>query len=86
MNSPETCATSGFRIKLPFRNDCSPCHKRLDEFVGNVNPPLLFTALQTGKLISQVEIPAFIPRQDLLEQLTRWALSNAQDDGLANFG
>ncbi len=42
--------------------------------------------MQTGKLISQVEIPAFIPRQDLLEQLTRWALANAQDDGAANFG
>jgi hypothetical protein len=33
-----------------------------------------------------VEVPAFIPRADLCEQLTRWALGNAQDDGLANFG
>jgi hypothetical protein len=41
---------------------------------------------QEGKLISQVEIPAFIPRQDLLEQLTRWAQTAAQDDGHANFG
>lgn len=42
--------------------------------------------VQQGKLISKVEVPAFIPRADLCEQLTRWALGNAQDDGLANFG
>lgn len=42
--------------------------------------------MQSGKLISKVEVPAFIPRQDLCEQLYRWALSNAQDEGLANFG
>lgn len=51
------------------------CHKR----AGHV-------ATQEGKLISKVEVPAFIPRADLCEQLMRWALGNAQDDGLANFG
>lgn len=41
---------------------------------------------EVGKLISQVDIPAFIPRPDLLEQLVRWALSTCQLDGAANFG
>jgi hypothetical protein len=48
--------------------------------------PTLSRDVQQGKLISKVEVPAFIPRADLCEQLTRWALGNAQDDGLANFG
>lgn len=42
--------------------------------------------MQVGKLISQVDIPAFIPRPDLLDQLVRWALSTCQLDGAANFG
>ena len=33
---------------------------------------------EAGKLISTVEIPAFIPRHDLLEQLMRWAYIDAQ--------
>ena len=39
-----------------------------------------------GKEISRVEIPAFIPRPDLLEQLVRWALSACAQDGASNFG
>ena len=30
-----------------------------------------------GKLVTKTEIPAFIPRQDLMDQLIRWAMSEA---------
>lgn len=39
-----------------------------------------------GKQISKMEIPAFVPREDLLQQLKRWAMSVGQLDGAANFG
>lgn len=38
------------------------------------------------KLISKVEIPAFIPRDDISDQLLRWALIDVQDQGVANCG
>mmetsp|Transcript_14188 Transcript_14188/g.42839 ORF Transcript_14188/g.42839 Transcript_14188/m.42839 type:complete len:218 (-) Transcript_14188:1487-2140(-) len=41
---------------------------------------------EQGKLISKVEIPAFIPRSDMSEQLFRWATAIGQDEGQANFG
>jgi hypothetical protein len=39
-----------------------------------------------GTLISQVEIPAFIPRADISDQLLRWALIEIQEGGVANVG
>lgn len=39
-----------------------------------------------GKLISKVEIPAFIPRQDLMDQLLRWAFIEIQENGMGNVG
>lgn len=39
-----------------------------------------------GKLISKVEIPAFIPRSDLLDQLMRWSFIEIQEGGVANVG
>ena len=39
-----------------------------------------------GKLISKVEVPAFIPRPDISDQLLRWALIEVQEGGLANVG
>lgn len=39
-----------------------------------------------GKLISKVEIPAFIPRADLIDQLVRWASIEIQENGVANVG
>ena len=41
---------------------------------------------EVGKLISRVEIPAFIPRQDLMDQLARWAVIEVQENGVANLG
>jgi hypothetical protein len=41
---------------------------------------------EVGKLISKVEIPAFIPRQDLMDQLLRWATIEIQEAGVANVG
>jgi hypothetical protein len=41
---------------------------------------------EVGKLISKVEIPAFIPRQDLMDQLLRWAHMTIQEGGVAAVG
>ena len=48
--------------------------------------PAAITAAATaevGKLISRVEIPAFIPRSDLMDQLLRWAIIEIQENGPA---
>lgn len=39
-----------------------------------------------AKLLSKTEIPAFIPRGDMMEQLMRWAMIEANADGVAKFG
>ena len=39
-----------------------------------------------AKLISRSDIPAFIPRDDLMNQLTRWAELEVKNDGVTNFG
>lgn len=41
---------------------------------------------EVGKLIAKTEIPAFIPRQDLMDQLTRWAYTDIQEEGMRKFG
>ncbi|GAB4817797.1 hypothetical protein N2152v2_004843 [Parachlorella kessleri] len=41
---------------------------------------------QVGKLITRTEIPAFIPRSDLMDQLVRWAIIEVQENGVANLG
>lgn len=43
--------------------------------------------LGAGTLISKTEIPAFIPRQDLMNQLLRWARNEATDpDTIGKYG
>ncbi|KAK9918137.1 hypothetical protein WJX75_001530 [Coccomyxa subellipsoidea] len=43
--------------------------------------------LGSGKLVTKTEIPAFIPRQDLMDQLIRWATSEADEPrGLGMWG
>lgn len=39
-----------------------------------------------GTLISKVEIPAFIPRADISDQLLRWALIEIQEGGVSSVG
>ena len=40
-----------------------------------------------GTLISKTEVPAFIPRQDLMDQLLRWARNEATDpDTIGKYG
>ena len=39
-----------------------------------------------GKRISSVEVPAFIMRDDMMDQLYRWALVNAGESAVRNFG
>jgi len=43
-------------------------------------------AAEVGKLISKVEIPAFIPRTDLIDQMLRWAFIEIQEGGVGNVG
>ena len=48
--------------------------------------PVQAAQAQMGKLISKVEIPAFIPRTYLVDQLYRWATIEVQENGMANVG
>ena len=43
-------------------------------------------AAPAGRLLASSVISAFIPRQDLIDQLLRWAHIEAQDQGVVNFG
>ena len=40
----------------------------------------------SGKCISSTEVPAFIMRDDMMDQLHQWALIEADEAGLRNFG
>lgn len=44
------------------------------------------TLPRTGFFISKTEVPAFIPRDDMMDQLVRWALIEAEEGGQRNFG
>jgi hypothetical protein len=39
-----------------------------------------------GKLISKTEVAAFIQRDDMMDQMYRWALIEAGESGVRNFG
>ncbi|GAX81771.1 hypothetical protein CEUSTIGMA_g9199.t1 [Chlamydomonas eustigma] len=41
---------------------------------------------QTAKLISSTEVPAFIQRDDMMDQLHKWAVIEAGEGGFRNFG
>jgi len=41
---------------------------------------------RTGFFISKTEVPAFIPRDDMMDQMIRWALIEAEEGGQRNFG
>ena len=51
-----------------------------------LRPATRSVVARADKLISKVEIPAFIPRDDISDQLLRWALIDVQDQGVANCG
>jgi hypothetical protein len=42
--------------------------------------------VEPGKLISKTEIPAFIPREDLIHQLWGWARIECEESGAVNYG
>jgi len=44
------------------------------------------TLPRTGFFISKTEVPAFIPRDDMMDQIVRWALIEAEEGGQRNFG
>jgi hypothetical protein len=43
-------------------------------------------ACRAGKLISKTEVPSFIQRDDMMDQITRWACIEAAENGHRNFG
>lgn len=43
-------------------------------------------AVSAGSLISRTEVPAFIQRDDLMDQMYRWALIEAAEHGQRKFG
>ncbi|EFJ50459.1 hypothetical protein VOLCADRAFT_120629 [Volvox carteri f. nagariensis] len=43
-------------------------------------------SVANGKLISSTEVPAFIPRDDMMDQLFRWSMMEAGESGQRNFG
>lgn len=50
------------------------------------NSTICQATTEVGKLITKTEIPAFIPRADLMDQLVRWATIEIQESGVANVG
>lgn len=44
------------------------------------------TLPRTGFMLSKTEVPAFIPRDDMMDQMVRWALIEAEEGGQRNFG
>lgn len=44
------------------------------------------TLPRTGSFISKTEVPAFIQRDDMMDQMVRWALIEAEEGGQRNFG
>ena len=65
---PASCLT---RSPTPARHHHLACVWRLMH-VSRVFP---LVPAKVGKEISKTEIPPFIPRPDLLDQLVRWALA-----------
>lgn len=41
---------------------------------------------RAGKLISKTEVPAFIQRDDMMDQIVRWAMIEVAESGHRNFG
>lgn len=37
-------------------------------------------------LISKTEVPAFIPRDDMADQIVRWAIIESSDNAISKFG
>ena len=41
---------------------------------------------QTGRFISRTEVPPFIQRDDMMDQMFQWSVIEAGDGGFRNFG
>lgn len=78
-------AAAAFRAGQPLKLRATQQRVALAARSGHVCCAALAQA-GPGKLISAVEIPAFIPRQDLMDQLLRWAVIEVQEGGAANYG
>ena len=72
------------RAGRPQRRAASSLHRSVQRC--NVAAAVPLQTVEVGKLISQTDIPPFIPRTDLMQQLYRWALYEIQESGTVNFG
>jgi hypothetical protein len=84
---------------LPIRSQFTVSHRQVMPWIrpnlqrGNTSGSRIGVGAVTcsaqavgAKLLSKTEIPAFIPRSDMMEQLMRWAVIEANADGVAKFG
>ena len=79
-SSPRAAANA-----LPPRRASAPLRSAPVPFTPRRTTITAAAATGKGKLISATEIPAFIPRADLIDQLLRWAVA-AEEDGRAMYG
>lgn len=57
--------------------------KAQERAAGDLEP---IPSTANGKLISKTEVAAFIQRDDMMDQMYRWALIEAGESGVRNFG
>ncbi len=55
-------------------------------FVSPRRSSLACSSVPDGKFISKTEVPAFIQRDDIMDQLFRWSMMEAGESGQRNFG
>lgn len=51
-----------------------------------MRPVATVQAEQVGRCITKSEVPAFIPRDDMMDQLYRWTMMEGNENGVRNFG
>ena len=80
--SRPTCAAARLPRAAPVHRCAWPAPRCRSQRAG----PVCAAGQAVGKFITKTPIPAFIPRQDLMDQLLRWATFEAADpDALAKF-
>lgn len=76
------CGTSSSRAAAPAR----PLARKCAAVQSTAGLPQAPTTVPNGKHISSTEVPPFIPRDDLVDQLFRWSMMEAGEGGQRSFG
>ncbi|KAG2424218.1 hypothetical protein HXX76_014749 [Chlamydomonas incerta] len=94
--TPVRCSATSSRVSSSFSSGASsrlqlarPVRPATFGPASLVRPrlaPVCCSAVANGKLISSTEVPAFIPRDDMMDQLFRWTMMEAAESGQRNFG